>query len=138
MKAKDYYILMENIFYENVDNIKDALKENPELEKEIKNIITDKKNININNFVKVLNSKNFKNFFKKFKNNDKFKTFSKKHETESKNIINKKDSMINESAVLFFSIQGILFLVFVLLNAFEININIAYVLEKLSNYIRKK
>lgn len=145
MKAKDYYILMENIFYENEDNIKDALEKNSELKTEIESIITNEKNININNFIKVLKSKKFKEFFEKFKNNNFFKefknnnneikTFLKEHKAEP------KDSMISESAVLFFTVQGIFFLIFVLLNAFEVNLNIAVILgklsKKLSNIVKK-
>ena len=158
MKAKDYYILMENIFYENENNIKDALEKNSELKTEIESIITNEKNININNFIKVLKSEKFKEFFEEFKNNNFFKEFFKKFKNnnffkEFKNDNNEiktflkehkdepKDSMISESAVLFFTVQGIFFLIFVLLNAFEVNLNIAVILgklsEKLSNIIKK-
>ena len=150
MKAKDYYILMENIFYENENNIKDALEKNSELKTEIESIITEEKNININNFIKVLKSEKFKEFFEKFKNNNFFKLFKndiiKNDNNEIKTFLKKykaqpKDPMISESAVLFFTVQGIFFLIFVLLNAFEVNLNIAVILgklsEKLSNIIKK-
>ena len=121
MKAKDYYILMENIFYENENNIKDALKINSELKTEIKSIITEENNIDINNFIKVLKSEKFKEFFEEFKNNNFFKKF-KNDNNEIKTFLKehkaKPKAMISESAVLFFTVQGIFFLIFVLLNAF--------------------
>lgn len=141
MKAKDYYILMENIFYENLNDLKTILKSDSNLKEQIGNIVDDKKDIKITNFFKVLMNEDFIKLFEKFKNSKDFLNFFNLNKKQINEDFFPKEGeklMINESAFIFFSIQAIMFLLFVLVHAFEPNINIGIVLGKISNFIEKK